>query len=118
VIAYMAMLFFFSSLSTLPPPPADLTDKHVHFAAYAGLAAVTLRALAKGTWKQVTLGAVCGAIAISSLYGVSDEYHQWFVPGRNFERLDMIADTIGSVLGGAAVWTWSILRHDSSGRHK
>jgi VanZ family protein len=110
VIAYMAMLFFFSSLSTLPSPPGDLTDKHAHFAAYAGLAAVTLRALAKGTWRQVTLGAVCGAILISSLYGVSDEYHQLFVPGRNFDRLDIIADAIGSVLGGAALWTWSIIK--------
>lgn len=106
----MAMLFFFSSRSTLPSPPGDLTDKHMHFAAYAGLAAVTLRALAKARWKQVTVGAVCGAILISTLYGVSDEYHQLYVPGRSFDRLDMIADAIGSVLGAAAVWAWGIIK--------
>lgn len=106
----MAMLFFFSSLSTVPAPPGDLSDKHVHFAAYAGLAAVTLRAVAKGTWQRITWGAVGAAIVISTLYGISDEYHQLFVPGRSFDRLDMVADFIGSVLGGAGVWAWSIIR--------
>jgi VanZ family protein len=106
----MAVLFFLSSLSTVPPPPAGLSDKHEHFAAYAGLAAVTLRALAKGAWQYITFSSVCGAVLISTMYGISDEYHQLFVPGRSFDRLDMVADLIGSMLGGAAVWTWSIIR--------
>jgi VanZ family protein len=106
----MAMLFFFSSLSTVPAPPGGLSDKHVHFAAYAGLAAVTLRAVAKGTWHYITFGSVCAAVLISTTYGISDEYHQLFVPGRSFERLDILADLIGSMLGGAAVWVWSIIR--------
>ncbi|HEY0285091.1 MAG TPA: VanZ family protein [Vicinamibacterales bacterium] len=109
VIAYMAMLFGLSSLSTLPSPPAGLSFYDVHTAAYAGLAALTARATGRGL-HDVSRRAVLLAILISSLYGVSDEYHQLFVPGRTFDVLDMLADAIGSVVGASAVGAWSILR--------
>ena len=108
VIAYMAMLFGFSSLSTLPSPPAQFSFYDVHVAAYAGLAALTARAAGKGL-SEVSPRAVLVAIVISSLYGISDEYHQLFVPGRSFDVLDMLADAIGSVVGASAVGAWSII---------
>ena len=104
----MAMLFVLSSLSTLPSPPGDLSFYHVHIAAYAGLGALTTRAAAKGL-HRVTITAALIAIAISSLYGVTDEYHQVFVPGRTFDVLDMAADAFGSVVGAGAMWAWSII---------
>lgn len=110
VIAYMAMLFGFSSLSTLPSPPGDFSFYDVHIAAYAGLGALAARAFAAGRLRHVTWRAVCGAIALSSFYGVTDEYHQLFVPGRSFDRLDMLADAIGSVVGASGVGAWSIIR--------
>jgi VanZ family protein len=109
VLAYMAMLFGFSSFSTLPSPPADFSYYDVHIGAYAGLGALTARATGKGL-RDVSWRAVLGAILISSLYGVSDEYHQRFVPGRSFDLLDMVADTIGSVVGASAVGAWGIIR--------
>lgn len=109
VIAYMAMLFGFSSLSKLPEPPGALSFYHAHFAAYAGLAVVTVRATAKGL-RDVSWAAVFAAVVISSLYGVSDEYHQMFVPGRTFDVLDMAADAAGSAAGASAMRAWSIIR--------
>ena len=109
VVAYMAMLFGFSSLSTLPSPPGDLSFYDVHVAAYAGLAVLTARATGRGL-RDVSWRAAVGAMLISSLYGVTDEYHQLFVPGRSFDVLDMLADTIGSVAGASAVGAWSIIR--------
>ena len=109
VIAYMAMLFGFSSLSTLPRPPGSLTFYDMHIAAYAGLGALSARATAKGL-RDVSWGAVCAAIAIASLYGLSDECHQLFVPGRTFDVLDLTADAIGSVVGASGVGAWSIIR--------
>ena len=109
VIAYMAMLFVFSSFSTLPSPPGDLSAYDVHIAAYAGLGALTARATGKGL-RDVSWRAVVAAIVIASLYGVTDEYHQRFVPGRSFDVLDMVADTIGSVVGASAVGAWSRIR--------
>ena len=104
----MAMLFGFSSLSKLPSPGA-LSYYHVHIVAYAGLAALTARAAANGL-HRVSWTAVCVAVVISSLYGISDEYHQMFVPGRTFDVLDMAADAFGSVGGACLLRAWSIIR--------
>jgi VanZ family protein len=112
----MAMLFGFSSLSTLPPPPGELSYYDVHLAAYAGLATLTVRALANGRLRNVTWRVLAGAVLISALYGVSDEYHQRFVPGRDFDVLDILADTSGSIVGASAVWAWSIIRRRSETR--
>jgi VanZ family protein len=108
----MAMLFTLSSFSTLPSPPRGFSFYDVHIAAYAGLAVVTVRALAHGL-RDVTWTAVAGAIVISTLYGVSDEYHQLFVPGRTFEYADIAADAIGSVAGAAGAGAWSIIKRRS-----
>jgi VanZ family protein len=109
VIAYMAMLFGFSASSKIPSPPGDLSYYHVHVAVYAGLGALTARATAGGL-RDVSWRAVAGAIVISSLYGVTDEYHQLFTPGRSFDVLDMAADAIGSVIGASAVGAWGTIR--------
>jgi len=109
VLAYMAMLFALSSLSTLPSPPAGFSFYDIHTAAYAGLGALTARATAGGV-RSVSMRAMLTAVVIASCYGVFDEYHQMFVPGRTFDRLDMLADAIGSVVGASAVGAWSILR--------
>lgn len=117
VVVYMGVLFGLSSLSEVPSLPGD-TDNHlVHFMAYAGLGIVTLRAVAGGEWKGVTAAAVAGAVLISSLYGVSDEYHQRFVPGRSFDVFDMLADALGSLAATCAVWAWVIIERRLKTRH-
>jgi VanZ family protein len=105
----MAMLFGFSSLSKLPSPPGDFSFYDVHIAAYAGLGALTARATGRGL-RNVSWRAVVVAILISSLYGVTDEYHQVFTPGRSFDVLDMVADAIGSIVGASAIGAWSRIR--------
>jgi VanZ family protein len=110
VLCYMAAIFGTSSLSHVPSPPAGLTDKHVHALLYAGLAGVTLRASAGGSWRRVTLRASLGASLIATAFGVFDECHQLFVPGRSFEILDMVANAIGALLASGTLWTWGIIR--------
>jgi len=39
------------------------------------------------------------SVVLSSLYGVSDEIHQYFVPFREADLLDVLADTLGSIMG-------------------
>ena len=43
------------------------------------------------------------AVILCMLYAVCDEVHQYFVPGRSGEVLDVAIDTIGSCLG---IWNW------------
>jgi VanZ family protein len=113
VVAYMAALFFVSSLSTIPGPPEGFTDKHEHFFFYGILAALTVRALARGRWRGITAAVVVGAVVISSLYGVSDEFHQRFVPGRDYDVFDMLADALGSLVAAVLLWVWAIIKRRS-----
>jgi VanZ family protein len=106
----MAMVFGFSSLTRVPAPPEGLSYYHIHAAVYAGLGVLTARATGRGL-RDVSWRAVFGAVLISTLYGVSDEYHQLFVPGRTFDVFDIVADAIGSTVGAAAVGAWSRIRH-------
>ncbi|MGE0461149.1 MAG: VanZ family protein [Vicinamibacterales bacterium] len=112
VAAYMAALFALSSQATLPG--VSLTpDWTQHGMAYAGLAIVTLRATAGGRWSGVGARAVSLAWVIAALYGVTDEWHQAFVPGRMADVRDVAADAVGAALGLAAAWAWSIIRRPS-----
>lgn len=36
---------------------------------------------------------------LGSLYGISDEFHQFFVPGRSSEVSDLLADSFGILIG-------------------
>lgn len=46
-----------------------------------------------------------------ALYAVSDEIHQYFVPGRSCQVSDMVLDSAGVLAGVAAVWAvWRLLR--------
>lgn len=48
---------------------------------------------------RVSWLAVLLAVACASLYGVTDELHQYFVPGRACDPADWLVDTCGAVLG-------------------
>ena len=105
----MAAIFAASSLSH-PPIPSEIPDFSLHEAAYAGLALVTIRALAGGRWSGVTIGALAGAWTIAVLYGATDEFHQAFVPERHAELRDLRSDAIGAFAAAAAVKAWGIIR--------
>lgn len=51
---------------------------------------------------------VLAAVVIASLYGITDEFHQSFVPGRMSDPADWFTDTCGAALGAAvaAVVVW------------
>jgi VanZ family protein len=62
-------------------------------------------------WRQQ---AIPSAILLASLYGVSDEVHQAFVPFRESSWLDWLADTVGAALGVTAMhWVMSLRPVDS-----
>jgi VanZ family protein len=111
-LAAMAAIFAASSQSDLQPPQG-VTNVQAHSAGYAGLGALVTRALAGGFGAPVSWPRAAGAIAITTAYGVSDEWHQSFVPGRDAELVDVWADAIGAVVGAVACWAWGIIRSRS-----
>lgn len=70
--------------------------KSAHFSLYALLGFLT--SLAVGRRKLLSPGTT-GVIVFCFLYAVSDEIHQYFVPGRSCEFRDMIIDTSGAFTG-------------------
>jgi VanZ family protein len=109
----MTAIFYAQSWSSAPPPPGPLTDKHEHFFFYGVLGVLALRALSNAQWRRIGAAAALGAIVLSSLYGVVNEFHQRFVPGRSYEVGDMIANAIGASVAVVLVWAWSIIKRRS-----
>ncbi len=73
-----------------------------HFGAYG--------ILAFWWWRALSAGAVAGraalglAFAVSVLYGLSDEFHQSFVPGRSARLLDALIDAAGAATVLGVLW--------------
>jgi VanZ family protein len=104
----MAAIFVVSGLQAAPLPE-DVSDKTGHLVAYAGLAVLSVRAIAGGLPCNVTIRVAWIALAIAGVYGISDEFHQTFVPGRSGDLADWYADIAGAVIGIGACWLWGII---------
>lgn len=109
----MAAIFVLSNRPTLPDLPGGLTSYTGHFIGYALLGGLALRGFAGGTWSGVAARSGWMAVAFSSAYGLSDEFHQSFVPGRSPSVSDWIVDTVGA---GAAVVLLSWVARVRNGR--
>ena len=71
--------------------------KLTHFGVYGCLGMLCLAALYQHKIK--TLLRPILAVIIASFYAISDEIHQWFVPGRSCEFQDVCIDSFGAVCG-------------------
>lgn len=80
--------------------------KAAHFIAYFGLG--TLITLSIVDIKKLKLKTFFNAWLLGSLYGVFDEIHQYFIPGRAAMLYDVVLDSL-SVLAGVALTATLIL---------
>ena len=101
-------IFFVSNLPSVPLPE-QVSDKSGHFAAYAGLAILAVRAVGRGLPCRVGLRVAVLAFAIAGGYGAFDEVHQYFVPGRSADIADWYADITGAAVGIGLCWLWGII---------
>lgn len=95
-----ATIFFASTQSNIPGPSIEGIDKVVHFSIYGLLATLIVRLgrTPLAPWLSIFL---------VSLYGVSDEWHQSFTPGRSVEFADWLADTLGAASAVALYTFWA-----------
>jgi VanZ family protein len=108
VLGYMAFIFALSSIADTPALPSG-SDKDLHGLLYAGLGVLMVRALSGGWRRSVSLRTALATLVFCAAYGVSDEFHQWFVPPRQVEALDVLSDTIGGGLAAFGLYAWSRL---------
>lgn len=98
--AYCLAIFYLSSLSEPPDPGFSIPfmDKLAHALLFGGLAATLSYGIRKSNdpakvWVQWWV-----PIGFAAFYGLTDEFHQTFVPLRTWELSDLAADISGAVL--------------------
>ena len=109
VVIYMAAIFSVSA-DPDPPAPESISDKLMHMAAYGVLAVLVFRAVAGGIPARVTRRAASATMLIAIAYGISDEFHQLFVPGRSADVNDLFADVAGAAIALIGCWAWGIIQ--------
>jgi len=100
IFIYCLLIFIQSSY----PAPEQIPDwfsldKLLHVACYALLGVLFLRALKTLPIKDNLKLVMTLSIVLSALYGISDEIHQHYVPYRDADIMDALADIIGSIFG-------------------
>jgi VanZ family protein len=99
----IALIWVLSSQKTLPIPKGIFGfDKLQHLLAYLVLAASFAFWFSPDQRRFHRLRTFLLLVFVSSLYGVIDELHQFYVPGRDCNVWDWIADTLGAFLGAGA----------------
>ena len=96
VILYAALIFYLSSGPITADVPGN--DKLYHMIEYGIFSLLLYNALSSSfrnerLWKIALL-----AIILTILYGISDEFHQLFVPSRSSDPYDVVADASGAII--------------------
>lgn len=100
LVFWLALIFFLSSQSRLVEIESEIGDKFffkgAHIATYAVLMWLWWRALSAS--RQNQWPTLLAALGLTVLYGISDEIHQSYVPGRHAQAADVLFDTSGALL--------------------
>ena len=113
LILYSGFIVFLSSLSHPEdhfPDPYFLgfeNDKVSHGIEYGILGILFFRAFQLGLGKTYLPYPALWAIIAATLFGISDELHQHFVPNRDMDLWDVVADFTGATL---AIVSWSYIQ--------
>ena len=109
----MGTIFFLSNQpgDTLTLPDVPNIDKVLHAGIYGLLALTTLFAVGKKRTLARPYQVGFLVIVFCFLYGISDEYHQSFIPGRTPSIWDICADTTGAFLM-VVLWLRFFLQND------
>ena len=87
-------------------PNVPFLDKLLHFGAYALLGILFFRAFETLPLRDNHNLLIFISIASATVYGISDEVHQYFVPHRHADILDGVANAIGSICGVFFYYHW------------
>ena len=112
VYIYLILIFYFSSQSIIPASTALAERFYVrpylqHILIYAGLTLTISRASNYSKNNSNFL-----VVFSTTLYGLTDEIHQHFIPGRTFEFLDIGMDFLGAILALVVLSMYNKIKHN------
>ena len=107
LIIYCLAIYIQSDFPSIENVPSfEFSDKFLHFFAYAIMGVLFYRAYQtlriKGDPRMLILLSVVSA----SLYGISDEIHQYYVPFIDASIYDGIANFLGALCGVCLYHRW------------
>jgi VanZ family protein len=98
----------------LPEAMIKITDfivrKLAHVMLFFTLAFFALKVIRHWRWQYLA------AWVFASVYGITDEWHQLFVPGRSGKAGDVIIDATGALILIAVVYLWDKSRQKTKTR--
>ena len=99
-VVVVSAIFLLSSLraSSFPKHP-EILNVAVHGTEFLILAFLVARALTQSGLTMGFLETLLWATVICTTFGVLDELHQFSVPTREFDPVDIFVDTAGSIFG-------------------
>jgi VanZ family protein len=98
-LSWAGLIFYLSSQPTIDTPslfPGQ--DKLFHLIAFGMLGFMVMGTLRATQGSYLPRQAWLVTLAVT-LYGILDEFHQYFVPGRSADVYDVLADAVGGLLG-------------------
>lgn len=109
VLTWATVIFAFSSLEVHPASEIYWQDfivkKTAHLVEYAVLFTLTYRALLNTALLNRKKAAII-SLAVVLVYGLTDEYHQSFTPGREPKVRDVVIDGGGGALAWLGIWKY------------
>jgi len=112
-IVWAVVIFILSSVPSSAMPKMDILshDKLIHGTIFFIFGVFVYRALDPGnasqlfSWKRALV-----SFAIVAGYGILDELHQHFVPGRTPDIYDALADAVGGLIACVAMFGYLRMR--------
>ncbi len=99
-ILYCGLIFW---LSSQPDPPVieglfPQFDKLQHLIAFGLLTALILTGMQRSRWNHSLSRLVWVPFLFTVAFGLTDELHQHFIPGRKVDPFDIVANSTGAFL--------------------
>lgn len=101
--AYYGLIFFLSSKPLTVDIEFPLIDKAIHMAEFGILGFLLLFGFSRSLKYPPHIKFIL-ALVTGILLGILDEVHQYFIPTRESDVLDFLADVVGIVLGAILFW--------------
>ncbi len=100
----MGLIYYLSAQPSLGVEEWLFAQDKVAHAMVFGILSVLFLASMRQSTEVYPLWQLWIAVGLTAMYGVFDEWHQAFVPGRSPDAWDVVADTIGALVAVALMY--------------